>query len=337
MGLKKLGVTLRGVMAVGAILGVVATASVAQAEPEIMLRAGHSSAVTSTGHKAFELLDQRLQERTNGRIGVQIFPNSQLGGERELVESIQLGNLDMAFVSSAPVASFDSRLFALDLPFVFKDRDAAFRVLDGAVGQELLGGLTNVGLVGLAFWENGFRQLTNSKQVIRTPSDLEGMKIRTMENEVHIGTWRAVGANPSPLAFSELFTALQQGTFDAAESPINLFYDMKFNEVQKYISKTNHLYGAWLLLMSPDTLAMLSDEDQAILKEAVAETTAEQRRLAVEADAKAESVMPEVTITELTPEELKAFSDLMTPVYDLVRDKAGADLVNRVIEAAQAE
>lgn len=337
MDLKKLAVALRGAVAVGAVAGFASTATMALAEPEILLRAGHSSALTSTGHKALELLDQRLQERTDGRVGVQIFPNSQLGGEREQIESIQLGNLDMAYVSSAPVASFDQRLFALDLPFVFQDRDAVFRVLDGEIGHELLTGLQDVGLVGLAFWENGFRQLTNSKKEIRTPADLAGMKMRTMENEVHIAAWREIGANPSPLAFSELFTALQQGTFDAQEGPINLFYDMKFNEVQKYISKTNHLYGAWILLMSPDSLAKLSDADREIFLQAVAETTADQRRFALEADAAAEAAMPEITFTTLTPEELKAFSDKMPPVYDLVRKKIGPELVDRVIAAAQGE
>jgi tripartite ATP-independent transporter DctP family solute receptor len=326
---------LRSAAAAGALMGLFATA--AQADPEMLLRVGHSTSTTSTGHKALEMLNTRMLERSDGRIGLQIFPSSQMGGEREQVESIQLGNLDMSFVSSAPVASFDNRFFALDLPFVFKDRDAVFRVLDGEIGKELLDGLQNVGLVGLGFWENGFRQLTTAGKVIHTPEDLSGMKMRTMENEVHIAAWREIGANPSPLAFSELFTALQQGTFDAQEGPINLFYDMKFNEVQKNISKTNHLYGAWVLLMNPDVLASMSDEDRAIFLQAVAESTADQRRLAVEADANAEAAMTEVTFTSLSAEELAQFSGKMTPIYDLVRERIGADLVDRVIATAQAE
>ncbi|PZX05540.1 TRAP transporter substrate-binding protein [Celeribacter halophilus] len=337
MTFNKLSAALRGTMAAALMAGTSCFASAALAEPDMLLRAGHSSALTSTGHAALEMLNDRLMERTDGRIGIQIFPNSQLGGEREQIESIQLGNLDMAYVSTAPVASFDQDFFVLDLPFAFKDRDAVFRVLDGEVGHDLLDGLQNVGLVGLAFWENGFRQLANDKKVVHTPDDLAGMKMRTMENEVHIATWRELGANPSPLSFSELFTSLQQGTFDAMESPINLFYDMKFNEVQSYISRTNHLYGAWVLLMSPDTLAMLSDEDREIFMQAVAETTADQRALAIEADDKAMAAMPEVTITDLTDEELAAFSEQMAPVYDLVAEKVGDELVQKVVAAAKGE
>ncbi|WP_138472220.1 TRAP transporter substrate-binding protein [Poseidonocella sp. HB161398] len=337
MRFEKLSALLRGAMAAGLVAGTGTLATSAAAEPEILLRAGHSSSTTSTGQHALELLNERLMERTDGRMGIQIFPNSQLGGEREQIESIQLGNLDMAFVSTAPVASFDQDFFALDLPFVFKDRDSVFRVLDGEIGQGLLDGLQDVGLVGLAFWENGFRQLTNSKHEIHSPADLAGMKMRTMENEVHIAAWREIGANPSPLAFSELFTALQQGTFDAQEGPINLFYDMKFYEVQHYITRTNHLYGAWVLLASPDTMMMMSDEDRAIFLEAVAETTADQREMAIEADAKAIAAMPQVTITELSADELKQFSEKMDPIYDLVGQKIGTELVQNLIATAQGE
>ncbi|MHA7970562.1 TRAP transporter substrate-binding protein [Rhizobium sp. CAU 1783] len=308
--------------------------SAAQAEPEIVFRAAHASAPSSTGHKAFEFLDKELREKSGGRIGLEIFPNSQLGGERELTENIQFGNVDLTFVSSAPVASFAPQFFAFDVPFLFKDREQAYKVLDGEVGQEILKSLDDKGMVGLAYWENGFRQLTNNKKEIRSPDDLAGLKMRTMENEVHIAAWRAEGANPAPLAFNELFTALQQGTFDAQEGPINLFYDMKFNEVQKYISKTNHIYSPWPLLANPDKLASLSAEDRAIFDQAVKDATAYQRGLAKEADDKAEAAMTEVKFTTLTPEELKAFSDKAAPIVELVKQKAGTDLVDRLLAAA---
>lgn len=303
----------------------------AEAEPEILLRSAHASAVTSTGHKAFEFLDKELREKTDGRVGLEIFPGAQLGGERELIENIQLGNVDLVFVSSAPLASFNPQFFAFDIPFLFKDRPQAYSVLDGSIGQELLASLDGVGIKGLAYWENGFRQLTNSKKEIRTPDELSGMKMRTMENEVHIATWRAEGANPAPLAFNELFTALQQGTFDAQEGPINLFYDMKFNEVQKYISKTNHIYSPWPLLANPDKLAALSAEDRAVFDTAVKNATAYQRDLARDADDKAEAAMADVKITTLMAEELQAFKDRAASISDLVRQKAGKELVDRLL------
>jgi tripartite ATP-independent transporter DctP family solute receptor len=307
----------------------------AQAQ-EIVFRAAHASAPTSTGHKAFEFLDKELRDKSGGRMGLEIFPNAQLGGERETVENIQFGNVDLAFVSSAPVASFAPQFFAFDVPFLFKDRAQAYKVLDGAVGAEILKSLDDKGMIGLAYWENGFRQLTNNKKEIRTPADLAGLKMRTMENEVHIATWRAEGSNPAPLAFNELFTALQQGTFDAQEGPINLFYDMKFNEVQKFISKTNHLYSPWPLLGNIDKISSLSADDRAIFDKAIKDATDYQRGLAKEADDTAEAAMTDVKFTTLTPEELKAFADKAAPIVDLVKQKAGADLVDRLLaEAAQ--
>lgn len=305
----------------------------AQAEPEIVFRTAHASAPSSTGHKAFEFLDKELRAKSDGRIGLEIFPSAQLGGERELVENIQFGNVDLTFVSSAPVASFAPQFFAFDIPFLFKDREQAYSVLDGEIGQQILGSLDGVGIVGLGYWENGFRQLTNAKKEIRKPEDLDGMKMRTMENEVHIASWRAQGANPAPLAFNELFTALQQGTFDAQEGPINLFYDMKFNEVQNYISKTNHIYSPWPLLANPEKLASLSEEDRAIFDAAVKDAIDYQRQLAKEADDKAEAALTTVTFTTLTDDELKQFVNNAAPIVDLVKEKAGADLVDRLLSS----
>ncbi|NYT75930.1 DctP family TRAP transporter solute-binding subunit [Alcaligenaceae bacterium] len=301
------------------------------AAEKLVLKAGHAASTTNTGHLALEHLGKELAQKTDGRITLEIFPNSQLGSERELVESIQLGNVDMTFVSSAVLGNFNKEFFALDIPFLFKDRSSVYRVLDGEIGQGLLDSLDKVGIKGLAYWENGFRQLTNNKKVIRTPEDLAGMKMRTMENEVHIAAWKAEGANPAPLAFGELFTALQQGTFDAQEGPINLFYDMKFYEVQKYISKTNHVYSPWPVLINPDIYNSMSTEDQKILQQAVQDTTAYQRDLARKADEKAEAAMPMVTFTELTPTELEAFSSKMGPIQESVKKKAGAGIVDKII------
>ena len=303
----------------------------AAAKDKLVLKAGHAASTSNTGHKAFEFLAKELADKTDGRITVEIFPSSQLGSERELVESIQLGNVDMTFVSSAVLGNFNPQFFALDIPFMFKDREDVYRVLDGEIGQNLLTSLEKVGIKGLGYWENGFRQLTNNKKVIKSPDDLKGMKMRTMENDVHIAAWREEGANPAPLAFGELFTALQQGTFDAQEGPINLFYDMKFYEVQKYITKTNHVYSPWPVLINPDVYNRMSDEDRAILEEAVAKTTEYQRELAQKADDAAVAAMPDVTITELTPAELEAFASRMGPIHEMVKKRVGAEIVDAIL------
>lgn len=304
------------------------------AQDTLVLKAGHAASTSNTGHKALEYLGKQLSDNTDGRVTIEIFPNSQLGSERELVESIQLGNVDMTFVSSAVLGNFNKEFFALDIPFLFKDRESVYRVLDGEIGQDLLASLDKVGIKGLTYWENGFRQLTNSKKEIKSPDDLKGMKMRTMENEVHIAAWKEEGANPAPLAFGELFTALQQGTFDAQEGPINLFYDMKFDEVQKYITKTNHVYSPWPVLINPDVYARISDADKEVFKKAIADTTEYQRELAKEADDKAEAAMTDVMFTDLTPEQMEAFSERMGPVHDMVKKKVGADIVDKIVTEA---
>lgn len=307
-------------------------ASNASAADKIVLKAGHAASTTNTGHLALEHMGKELSAKTDGRITIEIFPNSQLGSERELVESIQLGNVDMTFVSSAVLGNFNKEFFALDIPFLFPDRASVYRVLDGKIGQQLLDSLDKVGIKAVGYWENGFRQLTNSKKVIRTPDDLKGMKMRTMENEVHIAAWREEGANPSPLAFGELFTALQQGTFDAQEGPINLFYDMKFYEVQKFISKTNHVYSPWPVLINPDVYNRFSDQDKEIFAQIVKETTQFQRGLAQKADEEAAAKMEGVTITELTPAEQAEFANKMGPIHELVKKKVGAEIVDSIIK-----
>lgn len=306
----------------------------ASADKTVVLKAGHASSTTSTGQTAFEFLGRELAEKTNGRITLEVFPNSQLGSERELVESIQLGNVDMAFASSAVLGNFNKQFFALDIPFLFKSRESVYRILDGEIGQSLLDSLASVGIKAVAWWENGFRQLTNNKKAIYSPDDLKGMKMRTMENEVHIAAWKEEGANPSPLAFGELFTALQQGTFDAQEGPINLFYDMKFYEVQNHITKTNHVYSPWPLMINPDVYNSFSDEDRAIFHAAVKKATDFQRAQAQKADDKAVANMSGVTITELTPEQHAAFADRMGPIHEMVKKKVGAEIVDRIIAEA---
>uniref|UniRef100_UPI00333F815F TRAP transporter substrate-binding protein n=1 Tax=Castellaniella defragrans TaxID=75697 RepID=UPI00333F815F len=312
-------------------LAALAICAAAPAAAQTVLKAGHAASTSNTGHLALEYMAKQLEDKTQGRVTLQIFPNSQLGSERELVESIQLGNVDLCFVSSAVLGAFNPEFFALDIPFMFKDREGVYRVLDGEIGKGLLTSLDKVGIKGLAYWENGFRQLTNNRHPIRSPKDLEGMKMRTMENEVHIAAWKAEGANPAPLAFGELFTALQQGTFDAQEGPINLFYDMKFYEVQKFISRTNHVYSPWPLLINPDVYNGLSAEDRAVLDDVARDTTRYQRGLAQQADDKAAAAMTDVQIIDLTPEELAAFGERMGPIHEMVKKKIGPQVVDAIL------
>lgn len=304
---------------------------------KVVIKVGHGNPENNAIHEGWVKFKEIVEEKSSGNIEVKIYPNGQLGGDRELIEALQMGNITMGSPSSAPLASFDKDFFVLDIPFMFKDRDAAYKALDGEAGKALLKTLESFNIKGLAFMENGFRNLTNSRNAVRTPEDLKGLKIRTMENEIHLSAWSKLGANPTPMAFGELFTALQQKTVDGQENPFELIYSVKFHEVQKYISKTQHIYSPYVIIINQDFYNNLSDENKAIIDESVVEATNYQRELAKTKDIESEEAIKAagVEVIELSDAEKGMFKEKLTPLYDEVKEKAGEEIVNVFIEATK--
>ena len=181
---------------------------------------------------------------------MEIYPNGELGGEREMLEKLLLGDLTMMAPSSAPLEAVSKDIILWDLPYLFKDYETAYRVLDGEVGQEVLDSFSDKGIIGLAYWENGFRQLTNDVRPIKNVNDMQGIKIRTLESPIQIKLWSATGAEPTPMGFTKLYTALQNHTVDAQDTPLSLMYAQKFYEVQKYLTLTGHTYSPWPLVIN---------------------------------------------------------------------------------------
>lgn len=199
----------------------------------IRIKLAHAMTEDSFTHiAAAQYFKPFVEERSNGQIEVQIFPNAQLGSDRQIVEGVRLGTIEMANCASGTAAVFAPALSIWDLPFIFEDRAEAYKVLDGPFGQKISDSLTRVGLRNLVWLETGFRNITNNVKPITSPKDLNGIKLRTMENPVFIETFRELGANPTPMAFGELYTGLQQGTVDGQENPITHIYMQKFYEVQ---------------------------------------------------------------------------------------------------------
>ena len=184
-------------------------ASAAQGQQTITF--GHVISTNDTQNEAYEWFAETVEERSDGRLNVEVYPDSQLGGERELIESVQAGEIQMTAPSVGVLSNFSDSLKVFDFPYIFEDKETAHQVLDGEIGQELLARLEDSDLVGLAWGENGFRNLAMAGDTIRTPSDLSGQSIRTMEVPLHIEYWDTVGASPTPLPFPEVFTSLQQG------------------------------------------------------------------------------------------------------------------------------
>jgi len=236
--------------------------SAAPAMSQTVLKMGYATPTGSHYWVGSNTFCEQVEKGTQGRYKCQQFPNSALGGEREMIEAVQLGTLDLVNTSTGPLGNFVPETRIVDIPFLFRDYDHARKVMDGQVGQDLLAKMRAKGLVGLAWTENGFRHMTNNKRPIVTAQDAAGLKMRTMENKVHMDGYKTFGILPTPMAFPELFTALQQGTVDGQENPIPVILSAKFAQVQKYLSLTGHVYSPAVIILSPNVWNKLSDADK---------------------------------------------------------------------------
>ncbi len=295
------------------------------------LRVAH---VLPTSHATHITLEQvfkkEVEEKSNGRIKVEIYPNAQLGGDRQTVEALNLGTLEMCVPAGSVLAGFDEKFMVLDLPFLFKTKEAAFKAFDGEFGTMLSEGLKSKNIINLGYGENGYRNITNNKAPITKPEDLKGLKIRTMENPVHISTFKAFGANPTPMAFGELFTALQQKTVDAQENPTAIIYTSKFYEVQKYLSLTGHVYANCPYLISKTFYESLPTDLQKVVSDAANLTVDEQRKMTGQQEKEFFITLKEngMQINELTSEQKELFIKAAETVYQEFEKKYGSDLVN---------
>lgn len=284
---------------------------------------------------AVEELSKFLTEKSKGALDLGIFRNGQLGGDRQAAEGMQIGTIEMGVVGSSVLMAFEPAVGIFDFPFLFKTEEAAYRALDGEVGDTIRALLLKKGLRILAYGSNGYRHMTNNRNPIYKPEDLKNLKIRTMENPIFIETFKLMGASPTPMSFGELFTALQQKTVDAQENPILLIYTSKFYEVQKYISKTGHIYAVAPLVMSERYFKSLPKEYQDIILEGGALFEQRQRELMHENEAVFEENMKRsgVAINELTSEQKDVFIKLCQPVYKQFESKVGKDLLDKAIIA----
>ncbi len=278
-----------------------------------------------------------VEEKTDGAIKVETYHSGQLGDDRTMTEALQLGSQEITVPSTAVIANFIPEFSVFDIPFLFPNEQVADAVLGGEVGEGLLDKLESQNLVGLGYWENGFRDLTNSVRPVATVEDFRGLNIRTMENQLHLEAFRALGANPTPMAFTELFTALQQGTVDGQENPFATIYLQKFFEVQDYVSDTHHIYSPWVFLVSKSFFDGLTPEQQEIVTEAAYAAGAYQREMNREASAEyLESLIAEgMTFTEITPEARQEMVDTVQPVVDKFADQIGRETVDAVFQAVE--
>lgn len=232
-------------------------AAFAQQAKEVKL--GYALAVNSHFGAAAQAWSESVEKATNNAFKFKHFPSSALGGERELIESLQLDTVEAVVVSTGTLSNFVPDVGVVDIPFLFRDTAHARAVLDGPFGQELLGKFKARGLIALAWGEQGFRHLTNNKHPVKAPADLKGLKIRVTENPVHITAFRTLGASPTPMSWPEVIGALQQGTIDGQENPMSVIVSAKLPQVQKHLTLSGHVYAPMALIVSPAFWNSLSD------------------------------------------------------------------------------
>ncbi len=276
-----------------------------------------------------ELVDKKSQ----GRIKIKPFYNGSLGNDVQVTSSLQGGTIEFTVPQTSTLTGMVKEFEILDFPFLFSNEQDAEKVLDGATGQKLLDKLPAKGLVGLAYWENGFFNATNSKLPIQKWEDFQGLKFRAVQAKISQETVKALGANPVPLAVPELYTALETRTVDGQGTPSAVTAALKLNEVQKYLSLTRHSYGAFLPLVSKKFWDTLPPADQTILREAAVETRAFQRGVARDQAKSAEVAMASkgLLINDITAAERKRMRDQVKPVWDMFAKDVGADLVAEVM------
>ena len=305
-------------------------AAAAGAQAQTVMKIGYTPNVGSHYWVGATTFCTEVEKGTQGRYKCQQFPASALGGEREQVEAVQLGTQDLVITSTGPVGNFVPEIKIVDIPFLFRDYAHARKVLDGPIGQDMLTKFPGKGLIALAWTENGFRHITNNKRPIMKPEDTKGLKVRTMENKVHLDGYRTFGMMPTPMSFPEVFGALQQGTVDGQENPIPIITTAKFSQVQKYLSLTGHVYSPSLLLMSPRIWNKLGDADKKVFQDAARVSAAAQRKKVDEDDATGVAQLEKEGMQVVREVDRKAFQDALKPAYAAYAKEFGADNIKKI-------
>lgn len=306
-------------------------------DQQFTIKFGIGLAKSSAQYRGVSYFKKIVEQRSNGHIKVNIFPSAQLGDDLQMTSALQSGTAEMTQPSTSPLIKMVPQLAVFDLPFLFDNTQQADKVLDGPIGQKILKQITDNrnGLVAVGWAENGFRQLTDSKGAIDSPKALHGLKIRTMQSPVQLDIWRTQGANPTPMSFAELFTALDQGTVDAQENPWVTILTSKFYEVQSHATETRHVYTPFITLMSKRFWQRLPKPYQKLIRTASTQMGNYERKVSRDIDKQAKSELKQkgLKITNLTDSQRAAFKKKAQPVYDDFKDKIGEPLFDQVMKA----
>ncbi|MEN5084755.1 TRAP transporter substrate-binding protein [Bosea sp. TWI1241] len=320
--------TMAGVLA--CMIGLVAQAP---AKAEVTLKLGWTTSDSPLDPYAVgaHLFKAEVENASNKQIVVQLYPNRQLGDEKQMLEGLRFGTVDVALATNSVVAQLEPGFQLFDLPFLFSDSQQAYKVLDSEIGKAMGAKLEPKGIVLLGYTEGGFRQMLNNKKPVETPADIHGVKYRVMQNPVFIEMFSRLGGSAVPMAWGETFTAVQQGTIDGLEGAVSVFYASKFQEVTKYLSLTNHNYSAVELLISARSLKKLTPEQQTMVREAASRAVAAQRKAAGELAVKALDLIKKDGVQVNDIANVAPFREAVAPIYDKARSVVGSELLDRTL------
>lgn len=340
--MKKLLISAVFILLIGVIVGCSDSASNEEesngnttdgsAEGEYVLSYAHVVPETHATHLASVEFKEEVEEMSDGRLEIDIYPNGQLyPSEREGIEATILGNLDMMVIGAPAIASFDPRFMVLDLPFLFNSKEEAYEALDGELGDKLNAVMEEIGLTNLGWGDNGYKNMASSKGPTYSVDDFDGLKVRVMENQLYQDTFGELGANADPHAFGELYSALQQGVFDAADQPIHLMASNKFHEVLPHYTLTEHVYASAPAFINTDVFNELPEDLQQILVEAGDKVfNNSYRDLADEQEAEKLEELKEdgLNVYELTPEQKEELKEATAPIYEKYEEEIGKELID---------
>jgi tripartite ATP-independent transporter DctP family solute receptor len=308
-----------------------AAVQAADYKPRI-IRFGYGLAEDSNQGRAVKFFSEDLAKRTGGKMKAKGFGNASLGSDIQMQNALIGGAQEMMVGSTATLVGIVKDFGVYDLPFLFNNEKEADAVLDGPFGQKLAAKLQEKGLVGLVYWENGFRNLTNTKRPVAKLEDMQGIKLRVMQNPVYIDMFNSFGANAVPLPFSELFTALETKTVDGQENPVNTIQSSKFYEVQKYLSLTKHVYSPWILLVSKKWYDGLSADEKKALQESAIASRDFERKDSRAASLKAVDFLKDkgMQINVVGDAELNRMREKAKPAFDKFATEGGAEVVKEL-------
>ena len=347
--MKKTAVFFAGLLTLLLLTGCAAPASPSPPDTEsdpgvITLKFAHTGSETSNINLTALYFKDDLFRRSGGTLVVEVYPDGQFGGDIDNIEALQNGENAFDLCSSSALVLFEPKMAVFDLPFLFQTKDtpeetmkSVFRALDSAEAKEALRLTERNGIIGMSYSGYGFRELTSNK-IILSLECLSGLKIRTMENRYSIATWRALGADPTPMSYPELYNALKQKIIDAQENPLELIYSSGFCNVQKYIINTNHIHGTFVFQMSKKIYDSLSTQQQTIVWESVLAATEYSRSLAISSVSEIIAALKANgnEFIDLPAEELQRFKEATQPIWNQIRADIGDDIVNKIVRAAES-